>query len=139
MTLKELSRYYNLQKQLERSRELLASLEASASPRAQALTGMPHSSGAGDKVGDLAAEIADTKAHIQRLERRAEQAAVRIRAYIDTIEDQHTRIIFRLRFIRCMTWGEVAYTIGGRNTEKGVKCTCYRYIKSCSDVRRDEP
>jgi len=80
MTLKELSRYYNLQKQLERSRELLASLEASASPRAQALTGMPHSSGAGDKVGDLAAEIADTKAHIQRLERRAEQAAVRIRA-----------------------------------------------------------
>jgi len=91
MTLKELSRYYNLQKQLERSRELLASLEASASPRAQALTGMPHSSGAGDKVGDLAAEIADTKAHIQRLERRAEQAAVRIRAYIDTIEDQHPR------------------------------------------------
>lgn len=134
MTLKELSRYYNLQKQLERSRELLASLEASASPGAQALTGMPHGSGAGDKVGDLAAEIADTKAHIQRLERRAGQAAGCISAYIDTIEDQHTRMIFRLRFIRCLTWGEVAAVIGGHNSERGVKAICYRYLKSCSDV-----
>lgn len=139
MTLQELSRYYNLQKQLERSRELLVSLEASANPGAQVLTGMPRGGGAGDKIGELAAEIADTKAHIQRLERKANRAAGRIKAYIDTIEDQRTRMIFRLRFIRCMTWSEVAYTIGGRNTEKGVKCTCYRYIKSCSDARRDEP
>ena len=134
MTLKELSRYYNLQKQLERSRELLASLEASASPGAQALTGMPHGSGAGDKVGDLAAEIADTKAHIQRLERRAGQAAGCISAYIDTIEDQHTRMIFRLRFIRCLTWVEVAAVIGGHNSERGVKAICYRYLKSCTDM-----
>ena len=134
MTLKELSRHYNLQKQLERSRELLASLEASASPGAQALTGMPHGSGAGDKVGDLAAEIADTKAHIQRLERRAGQAAGCISAYIDTIEDQHTRMIFRLRFIRCLTWGEVAAVIGGHNSGRGVKAICYRYLKSCTDM-----
>lgn len=139
MTLKELSRYYNLQKQLEQSRELLASLEASASPGAQVLTGMPHGGGARDKVGDLAAEIADMKAHIQRLERKADRAAGRINTYIGTIEDQRTRMIFRLRFIRCMTWSEVAYAIGGKNTEKGVKCTCYRYMKSCSGVRRDEP
>ena len=134
MTLKELSRYYNLQKQLERSRELLASLEASASPGAQVLTGMPHGGGARDKVGDLAAEIADMKAHIQRLERRAGQVAGCISAYIDTIEDQHTRMIFRLRFIRCLTWGEVAAVIGGGNTEVGVKVKCYRYLKSCTDM-----
>ena len=134
MTLKELSRYYNLQKQLERSRELLASLEASASPGAQVLTGMPHGGGARDKVGDLAAEIADMKAHIQRLERKADCAAGRINTYIGTIEDQHTRMIFRLRFIRCLTWGEVASVIGGHNSERGVKAICYRYLQSCSDV-----
>lgn len=139
MTLQELSRYYKLQKQLEQSRELLASLEASASPGAQALTGMPHGGGARDKVGDLAAEIADMKAHIQRLERKAGHAAGRISAYIDTIEDQHTRMIFRLRFIRCLTWGEVATVIGGHNTEKSVKNICYRYLKSWGGVGRDEP
>ena len=138
MTLQELSRYYKLQKQLERSRELLSSLEASASPGAQVLTGMPHGSGTGDKVGDLAAEIADTKAHIQRMERRAGQAAGCISAYIDTIEDQHTRMIFRLRFLRCMTWREVSVTIGGGNSENNVKNICYRYLKSCVAVCRDD-
>ena len=139
MTLQELSRYYKLQKQLEQSRELLASLEASASPGAQALTGMPHGGGARDKVGDLAAEIADMKAHIQRLERKADRAAGRINTYIGTIEDQRTRMIFRLRFLHCMTWAQVSEAIGGRNTEKSVKNICYRYLQSWGGVGRSEP
>ena len=128
MTLKELSRYYNLQKRLKRNREILASLEASAQPGAQLLTGMPRSSGVGDKVGSLAIEIADMREKIKQLEDSSRQAEREISAYIDVIQDDQTRMIFRLRFLRCMTWKEVAALVGGRNTASGVKMICYRYI-----------
>lgn len=140
MTLKELSRYYQLQKRLVRAEEMLESFIASSScPGAQVITGMPHAAGVRDKVGYLAAEITDMQSRIKTLEKESSQAKQEIAAYIDTIEDNQTRMIFRLRFLHCMAWGEVAAVIGGKNSEKGVKCICYRYIKSCSAVRRDEP
>lgn len=132
MTLQELSRYYKLQKRLERDREILSSLEAAVHPGAQVLTGMPHAPGVGDKVGDLAAEIADLQGKIRRLEKESRRVWKETSAYIDTIQDDQTRMIFRLRFLRCRTWGEVAALIGGGNSERGVKAICYRYIKSCS-------
>lgn len=130
MTLQELSRYYKLQKRLERNREMLASLEAAVYPGAQALSGMPHASVVRDKVGDLAVEIVDVQAEIQRLENELPSAAQEVSAYIDTISDSQTRMIFRLRFLRCLTWGEVAAVIGGRNTGGSVQKICYRYISA---------
>ena len=50
--------------------------------------------------------------------------------FVESIENDQTRMIFRLRFLRCLTWGEVAAVIGGRNTEDGVKSACYRYLSS---------
>ena len=50
------------------------------------------------------------------------------KAYIGTIADSRTRMIFQLRFLRCLTWDEVAAIIGGRNTVSGVKMICYRYL-----------
>jgi len=84
-------------------------------------------------------EIDDVKKRIACLETECAKEKELLEKCLCAIEDDHTRMIFRLRFIRCMTWSEVAYAIGGKNTEKGVKCTCYRYMKSCSGVRRDEP
>lgn len=40
----------------------------------------------------------------------------------------YIRTILRLRFVRCLTWKEVARTIGGRNTSDGVRMTVYRYL-----------
>lgn len=105
MTLQELSRYYKLQKQLERNREILASLEEAVHPGAQLLTGMPHAAGVKDKVGDLAAEIVDMQTEIQRLENELLSAEKEVSAYINTISESQTRMIFRLRFLRCLTWG----------------------------------
>ena len=139
MSLKELSRYYRLHMRLERNLEMLQSLENAAHPGAQALTGMPHASGVTDKVGDLAVEIADLKNRIRALQAELDREETKLNRFISTIENDQTRTIFRLRFLRCLTWGEVAAVIGGRNTEKGVKNICYRYLKSCSAVGRDEP
>ena len=117
MTLQELSRYYKLQRRLEKNREILVSLEAAAHPGAQLLTGMPHAPGVKDKT---------------------RQAERKISAYIDTIQDDQTRLIFRLRFLRCLTWSEVAALIGGRNTASSVRAICYRHLKSCSSANTCE-
>ena len=131
MTLQELSKYYKLHERLERNREMLSSLYAAAGPGAQVITGMPHAPGVSDKVGDLAAELLDLQSKIDYLEQRCAEEKKKLEKYIGGIKDDQTRMIFRLRFIHCMTWPQVAEAIGGRNTESGVRSICYRHLKSC--------
>ena len=132
MTLRELSIYYKLHERLERNREMLSSLSAAAGPGAQVITGMPHAPGVSDKVGDLAAELWDLQDRINYLESRCDEEKKKLEKYIGAIKDDQTRMIFRLRFIHCMTWPQVSETLGGRNTANSVKAICYRYLKSCS-------
>lgn len=128
MTLQELSRAFKLKELLARDEEIIESLRAAACPGAQVLTGMPHTPGVKDKVGDLAIEIADMQERIRYLRAEIAEEEARITEYIDTIRDGHIRTIFRLRFIRCLTWNKVARVVGGGNTEDSVKKVCYRYI-----------
>lgn len=138
MTLQELSKYYKLHERLERNREMLSSLYAAAGPGAQVITGMPHAPGVSDKVGDLAAELWDLQSKIDYLEQRCAEEKKKLEKYIGGIKDDQTRIIFRLRFIHCMTWPQVAETIGGRNTASGVRSICYRHLKSCAPANTRE-
>ncbi len=136
MTLKELNQHFALRERLSRAKEMLASLQAAACPGAQVLTGMPHAPGVSDKVGDLAVEIADLEGRIQILMNELSMEETKINLFISDIENDQTRMIFRLRFLRCLTWGEVATVIGGHNTEGSVQKICYRYLdaQSCTDA-----
>lgn len=129
----ELHYHWDLRQKLAESLEMLASLEAKAGPRAQRLDGMPHASGIRDPVADLAVEIADLKKCIDDLNAEISRSEAVVTAYIQTIEDSRTRMIFRLRFIRGLAWKEVAALIGGKNTESAVKLTCHRYLTAHSD------
>lgn len=132
MTLRELSIYYKLHERLERNRQMLSSLYATAGLGAQEITGMPHAPGVSDQVNSLLIEIEDLKERISRLESECAQEKKILERYIATIEDDQIRMVFRLRFVHCMTWPQVAEAIGGRNTANSVKAICYRYLKSCS-------
>lgn len=132
MTLQELSAYYILRTKIDVARETLQSLEYAAEPGAQAIDGMPHGQGVSDKVGDLAIEIADMRKTIEALEFEAGEALEKITNYIDNIESDFVRVIFRLRFIRCLSWREVASVIGGKNTGNSVKLICYRFLREKS-------
>lgn len=139
MTLTELSRYYKLQRKQNRNQEMLVSLQERAHTGAlgaQVITGMPHAPGVRDKVADLVVETEELEEEIKRVEKEMAQVAQEIADYIKTIPDIQTRLIFRLRFLRCMTWDEVATTIGGRNTVSGVKKTCYRYLDAEKEKRK---
>lgn len=128
MTKQELSHHVELRKRLAASLELLACLEAAASPGAKKLDGLPRASGIRDRVGDCAAAIADAKEDIARTEAEIARSESAIVAFISTIGDLQARTIFRLRFLGGMSWKEVAATIGGGNTEAGARMVCYRYL-----------
>ena len=136
MTLGELNGHYELRQRLAKAQELLYALRASAAPGAQALTGMPHGTGVRDKVGDLAVEIAEAETDLTLLQKEIETQERTVLSFIGTISDLQTRMVFRLRFIRGLTWGEVAEVVGGRNTEDSVKSLCYRHLKSCRALTR---
>ena len=122
MTLQELNQHFDLLEQLSEAEEMLDALRAAACPGAQNLSGMPHAPGVRDKVGDLAVEIAET------LRSEVRESEAHILPYITNIRDNQTRLVFRLRFLRGLTWKEVARVIGGRNSEDSVKMVCYRYL-----------
>ena len=67
MTLQELSKYYDIQMTLEKDREALERLRQRITPASPQLTGMPHTPGVRDKVGDLAVELADMDERIGHL------------------------------------------------------------------------
>lgn len=129
MTLSELNQHFELIEKLARAREMLQSLRDAACPGAAVLTGMPHTPGFKDKVGDLAAEIVDMDARVGFLEAEVKASEDAIMPFIQSIDDDQTRIIFRLRFLRGLAWKEVATVVGG-NTEESAKRICYRYLST---------
>ena len=129
MTLAELNRHFELREKLARAQETLDTLRLKARPGAAALTGMPHTPGVSDKVGDLAAEIADADAYIAYIEAEIRESEGAILTFIQSVDDMQTRLIFRLRFLRGLTWGEVSQVLGPYTSENSVKSICYRFFQ----------
>lgn len=129
MTLEDLNKHLLLREKLEKAQEMLVSLRAAAQPGAARLTGMPHTPGVKDKVGDLAVEIADLTSRIDYLNAELAQQEPPIEAFIAEIEDDQTRLVFRLRFLRGLSWKEVSQILGQYTTENSVKSACYRFFR----------
>lgn len=120
MTPEILLLHYDLLEQLRRDEDMLDALKAAAEPGAQTITDMPTTPGLQDRVGSLAAEIADLKSHIRFLRRQIDQDAAAVEEYVSKITDARIRVLFRLRFCRGFTWREIA-TIMGTESEEGIK------------------
>lgn len=129
MTLEKLNRHFLLRERLAKAKDMLVSLRATACPGAQVLNGMPRSPGVSNKVGDLAIEIADLESSIRSLTDEILREESEINKFVAEIKNDQTRMIFRFRFLHCLTWGEVAAIIGGNNSESAVKNICYRYLE----------
>lgn len=130
MTLRELSQLYWLNREIESDRERLAELEGKArGVSSPVLSGMPGGSES-NKLERYAAEIVDLQSIIAAKQRQCIYERSRLERYIAGIPDSLTRQIFTLRFVNGLSWNQVAVSIGGGNTEAGVKMLCYRYIKN---------
>lgn len=134
MTLEDLNQHLELVNELKKAKDMLQSLWNAAYPGGQVLTGMPHAPGVKDKIGDLAADIADLETEIEQMQKQVDESAKGVTAFISTIPDVQTRMIFKIRFCRGYEWKQVARVLGGGNSEASVKSAAYRYIESCNTV-----
>lgn len=134
MTLEDLNQHLELVNELKKAKDMLQSLWNAAYPGGQVLTGMPHAPGVKDKIGDLAADIADLETEIEQMQKQVDESAKGVTAFISTIPDVQTRMIFKIRFCRGYEWKQVALVLGGGNSEASVKSAAYRYIESCNTV-----
>lgn len=123
MTKQELYSLLVLRRQLANNLKLLASLEANIAPKADSR----------DPTGDLAVEVADLKDCIEGLKDKISRSEAAAAAWIQTVEDARTRMVFRLQFIHGLAWKDVAALIGGRNAANSVKLICYRYLAAHQD------
>lgn len=130
MTSKELSQLYWLNREIEREQERLAELEAAATSTTAAVSGLPPTGVTADKTA-LAVEIACLRQIIAAKLQLAIAERNRLEAYIGSIEDSLVRQIMIARHINGLSWRQVAFAIGGGNTENGVRQTYHRYLKSC--------
>jgi hypothetical protein len=130
MTLKELSQLYYLNREIERDQQRLEELRARASaPGSTNYDCMPKSSGFENRLDRYIAEIVDLEAIIHAKITQCLHERARLERYIAEIPDSLTRQIFQLRFINGLTWGQIAFTVGGGNTEEGVRKRVYRYLE----------
>jgi len=129
MTKSELSQLYDLNKEIERDKQRVYELECAACAVSTVITGMPHGSGVGDKVGKYASEIADLKAVIELNMQKCWYELNKLNRYITEIPDSMTRQVFQLRYISGLKWYQIAQSIGGI-TEDSAKQAAHRYIKN---------
>ncbi len=130
MTLKELSQLYYLNREIERDAKRLEDLQAKAVTSGSAnYNGMPKSPVFENRLERYITEIVDLEAIIQSKITQCLHERNRLERYIAEIPDSLTRQIFQLRFINGLTWVQIAFSVGGGNTEASVKMICYRYIK----------
>ena len=131
MTLKELSQLYWLNREIEADQKRLDDLSRIAgSPASPELTGMPHAPHNGDsRVERMVAEIVDLQAIIATKQIQCIHERARLERWINDIPDSLTRQIFRFRFVNGLSWVQVAYAVGGGNTEGSVRKRCYRYMR----------
>lgn len=158
MTLKELSQLYYLNREIELGKERLANLDAeikedeeqladlesiASSPSSSNYDGMPKSPSQGNKIENDVERIwvleeiikrkkalrCDIEMTIQASQILCLTERSKLERYITGLPDSLLRLIFTYRFIKGLTWPQVAFKVGGNNTEASVKMMCYRYIK----------
>lgn len=127
MTLQRLNEHLNMVLQLQAAKEALSSMESQIL-KATNYDGMPHGHEVSRNTENLSILLSAQIADVNRLEYLVDQSEQEVRKFVDSIEDNRTKVIFNLRFLCGLKWETVATMIGGGNTEKGVKCTCYRYL-----------
>ena len=134
MTVKELSELHYLEGLIAHEQERLQDMRDKADVKAQIITGMPHGSGAKDRIGEIVPKIADAERELMDGIREYTEKRERILRYINRVPNARMKMILMLRFVDQKKWQEVADIIGGKETEYSVKSACYRYVEG-----RDEP
>ncbi len=127
MTKKELAQLYYLNREIMNSTEELVELKLECRRL---------------KNGDM------DRRRENMIKRREEKLVKKIRAcsdlrdrarrFIDSIDDSLTRQVFYCRYSKCMTWQQVAYAVGGGNTNDSVRKIAVRYLEKLQNCEKNK-
>lgn len=121
--------------------ELLAGrileLEDAAMGGVQHITGMPRGSGTGDKVGRMAAMIADLRTQLDERRRECLDELMRLYGFIEGIEDSLTRQVMIYRYVDGMTWQKIAAELG-ETDEQYPRRLHNKFLKNAKFDENDE-
>jgi hypothetical protein len=127
LTREELKQIYYLNKEVKMWQRELERLQCMSLIKGQQITGMPHVPGVSDKVGDLAATMADIETIIRGKLAEIQMQRKRIIEYINSIDDSLLRQIIFLRNVSCMSWNQIANELG--SNENCVKQIYSRHFR----------
>ena len=159
MTVKELSKLYRLNREIEQNMRTLERLEAAlhddesllrdlrssiGDVSSPPMSDMPKAHNVGSAVEDMVMRIAQLESNIAqkrsaildiRITISTRQTLCllerkRLEEYISSIDDSLLRQIFTLRFVNGLPWEQVAESIGGGNKAESARQACYRYLKA---------
>ena len=154
MDKKTLYRLFYLPKQIAQKKREIQRIWEKLTAMSPSLTGMPHTGGVHDKVGDGTVELVSRKEELEELVRGYEQEEKEINdwidsvddiqinlilTWIDSVDDIQINLILTLRFREKMSWNQVADEAGGINTEDSCRKMVDRYLEKGqkNDGRKD--
>ena len=159
MNIKELSRYYWLEKReqtllrwqeqimdeiKEQERRLAIFRESATSAGSPDLSGMPHGTTVGNRTESIVLQIMAYEAAVQdkallgmrlgveiaQVRNDAIRERMKVEEYISGIESRYLQQAFDLRFLQGYSWPVVAEMMArGTRDVESIKKACYRYIR----------
>ena len=128
MTIRELSRYFYINKQIKQLQNKLDVLEDQLlGGNSSQITGMPKNSNVSNPTEEVAIKIMELKEVIVNKRLKLIEEMIAIEKFIDTISDVEIQVIIRMRFIELKTWHEIAEELKYQRTAPYMKLK--RYLK----------
>lgn len=134
MTIERLNEHRTFVLLLQESKTILASMQAQIL-KAMDYDGLPHVAEPSRTTENLSILLDAQIADVNRLEAIVAESEREIKAFVDSIPDNRTRVIFNLRFVCGMKWDSVAKMIGGGNASSTMRSVCTRYLETCNTLQ----
>ena len=129
MTIKELSQYYYLTREIEDLKDRIREAETQATNMSVKLDCAPKAGRSQNKIALSVERIVLYKNQLQDRLERCQEELIKLNQFISKCDDSVTRMILTCRFVHCMSWRQVAIKVGGRHTAESVRKICNRFIK----------
>lgn len=122
MTEKELNSLYWLTKRIKKLEWRLGELQIETGVK---ITGMPHSPNPSDPVLNIVERREKLIAEYIEAQSDAYEAETRIRAYIDSVDDEEVKLIMEMRFLYMMSWFDIGEELNLERTTAAKKMRKY--------------